>query len=99
MDSRRHVECRPLVRIFTVAQLLPPRVSKMQPLRKQGTLGELNRISARGQTFQLRSNLAVIASRGRKGFAREVEPRRETHLAMRLNFSGDRSVVSRVGDH
>ena len=88
--SRGNVKRRALVRIFAVAQLLPARIGKVQPLGQQRALAKLDRAAAGREALEFRRDLAVVARGERERFARQFHARREAYFAALRNFGGDR---------
>ena len=97
--SRGDVKRRALMRIFAVAQFLPARERKMQPLGQQRALAKLDRTAARREALEFRRDLAVVARGERERLARQLQPRREAHFSVRRDFGGDGGVVGGIGDH
>ena len=95
----RNVQSGALVRILAVAQFLPARESEMQPRGQHRALAEFSRSVCGGEAFELRSNIAVIARGQGERLARQLQPRREVHLALCFDFGGDGGIVGRVGHH
>ncbi len=62
----------------------------MQPLGQQRPLGKLDRPLLADKSLQFRGNFSVVARGQRERLARQLQPRREAHFAMRLNFVRDR---------
>src|SRR5262249_50640530 len=80
------VEGSGLMRIFSIAQFLLHAQSEMYAFRKDWPRGKFDLMAAGDETFEFRSDEAVVAGCDSKNLAGEFETRGERSLSVRFEF-------------